>query len=434
MWDLLDSDNLRLENLREGRLWKIASLNVALGILFVLINFPKFLVRQIDANVADGGLKAMLNLPISAVQNAITLVIGSSPNGFFEHVLAIDFALLWVFVFLVVALAVRRSDALLPALALAGLILGYLAIHIIAWVATIVVAVVGGTLYVVGWILSIAHVIAAYISQLLITHPTIALVVGVGLLAFVGYRHRKLLPIFAAIIGLSVAMGALILFCKWIWTFLRPYVAPILEFIGWLFGWIAAIVVATMLAVFAVVVALGVLASLGNLALSQIKAGWEAGNGRKGMFAGGFAIGSSFALIALTSVASPMVAANFNEAWAGSFSLAGLIGGGVSQSVGHQLTDAFALTLPGTVHDFVFAHLTNVKAPAFDSFILVAVLGFANLSIFAKMILPRASEDGVTSAAFYPKEYVALFGGLLFGLFITVVLVFMQAVGGETTS
>jgi hypothetical protein len=434
MWDLLDSDNLKLENLRDGRLWKIASLNVALGILFVLINFPKFLVRQIDANVADGGLKAALNLPISAVQYAITLVIGSSPNGFFERVLTIDFALLWVFVFLVVALAVRRSDVPLPALALVGLILGYMAIHIIAWVATIVVAVVGGTLYVVRWILGIVHWIAALVSQLLIDHPLVGLAVVAALLAYAIYRHKQLLRIIAIWAAASVAFVAVILFVQWVWKFLKPYLAPILEFIGWLFGWVVAIVVGTMLAVFAVVVALGALASLGNLALAQIKAGWEAGNGRKGLFAGGFAIGSSFALIALISVASPTVAASFNEAWLASFSLSGLLGSGMSQPVGHQLTDAFALTLPGAVHDFVFAHLTNVKAPAFDSFILVAVLGFANLSIFAKLISPRTSQDGVTSAAFYPKEYVALFGGLLFGLFITVVMVFMQAIAGESTT
>ena len=428
---------IRIDEKNYSRLWRALLLNASLGIAFLLVNFPKFLMRTIDANVTSPNLKSDLYLPITFVQNIAGTIIGPAPLDFFERTMTYSFALLWTFIGLTALLSLRRLDIRLLLTAIGGIVLGYTAIHLIAWMAVGVVAVVGAVLFIVKWIAAIVAIITAFIISILkflFGYWPIALI-AVALLVIYRFRSRMgQLVMWALGLGLVTYLLALIIppLMKWIMhifesimVLLHWLLDPVFAFLLWILTPVIRFIVFVAVTLLVALLALGILVVLGNLVVAQLSAGWYAGSGRKGVALGGFAIGSALALILVVGVATPAVADSINSACAASI---GLIVSGAQFIPGHQLTDLFLTTLPSVVKDFMFLHMTSIKAPALDSFILLAVLGLANVSVFLKIPRARPHDPEPVPVQFYPAEYVALFGGLL----VALLVVFMQALGGET--
>jgi hypothetical protein len=202
-------------------------------------------------------------------------------------------------------------------------------------------------------------------------------------------------------------------------TILAAIYRDILVVVGWL-----ATIVLSALVVFLTAL---VLAIIGNLVVSQVLAGWYAAHSRKQVILAGFAIGSAFSLITLVSIGTPAVSDSLNQAWSNAWELGGLHS---AQSISQFVTTAFTVTLPTTVRDFVFLYLTNLQAPALDSFILLVVMVLASLSILFRTLSGNAEIDEVVPVTFLARQYVLL----LFGIFLSILLSFAQAETGDASA
>jgi hypothetical protein len=415
--------------------WGMLLLNATLGVFVLFVNFPKFVSRTIDANVSWSWLNGGLHHLLNTVQDGCASVIGPFPSAFFERTMTLDFAMMWIFLALAAVFALRRASPALLLAALCGILLGYLALHVVSWLAVVIVKMIGAVLYIMHWIGVIVTAIVEFIVRILrfVFSYWIPIAIMAALIIAVVLRDQ-LGRLIAWAAGLAVVGYILVrvipVLYRWIMYVLRPIIAfvlAVLKAIGQILDLILIfltpiirVIVFAVIAFYAFILALGVLAALGNLWVAQLLAGWHAGKGAKGMALGGFAIGSAAALIMLAGAATPDIAASMDTALAHSTAWLGF-----SPSV--PLSAFFVSTLPDSVNTFVFAYMTHLKAPAVDAFILLAVLALADWSVARGIarVRPTAEED--VPVHFYPAEYFAIFGGLLIG----VIVLFMQAIGEQ---
>ena len=399
-----------------------------LGIVLLAVNVPQYLYQVIDARVADADMRSGLKAPIQAIQAILSALIGSQPAGFFERAMTCCFLLLLVFLGLAAILSARRGDIRMLGYALGGMIVGYFALHVIAWVAVAVVVTFGAVFFLFGWVGSLIAAIVSFIASL---WPLFVLA-AIGWIAYVCFarsaRVRWVLPwlrsqlslhwkhLFAA--GVASAFLALMVptFYRWVlaplWNFIVALLSPIVQAILFVLTWLIVILIVGMVTIVAALA----LALVGALFVTQLQATWHAARSAGLMLAAGFAIGSMVALIALISVATPALAASLNQAWANAWSAVG-VGDGATTIV----TDMFTAVMPGSVESFVSTHLTSQPAPAFDSLIFMAMMVLASISAGFRILEPRAVPDEAVPLTFIAKEYAQMMAGLFVGVIFILV-------------
>lgn len=402
----------------------------SLGLLQLLVNFPKFLTTTIDANVPPGLWRTLLHAPVGAVKAVVTAIIGTDQTGFFERAMTCAFLMLWVLLASLLLQAARRDGLKLLFYCLLGLALGYVAVHVLSWLALAVVMTVGGVLFVFKWIGALAYAIFRFL-----THPIVLTLLAAGgvillrksiwslvadLFRWIG-RHLIPAAITVAATALLIAVFPAILR---VFEAILKALAPIFAFLWAVLGFIIFAVAIIIASVAAIAVGLLSLALLGSLLVSQLQAAWHSARSVRRMLTGGFAIGGALSVVALTSIATPEVAGALNGALFGPFEW--LVG-----SQPHALvTDLFRATLPREVLLFVTEHLDHLQAPAVDGLIFLAVTVLAATSalvrLFSNADLP--AED--VKVTYVVQEYAIM----AFGLFIAILVIFMQAESGDSSA
>lgn len=412
------------------------------GFVLLLINFPKFLTRLIDANVANPTWQEALHAPIAIVQFVLAFLIGPSAREFFERAMTCSFVLLCLFLVLLAVFFVRRRSIRMFAYGVGGIVIGYLALHVIAWAAVAVVVTVNGAFFVVQWVgLGIAA-IAAFVFNY--TWPILALI-AVGGALYLAFRLnaqlarglRWLLLMMRKyathLVGTAVVIGLLWLLVpavyRWVilpvFNFLQSLLTPVVHMIVFIVKWIVIVVLATLLVAFVITSMLISLALLGSLFMSQLQAGWHAARSLRHVLIAGFAIGSALGLIVIVSVATPAVADSLNQAWINALVFLHLAN---SESTTHIMTLAFEFFLPQSVENFVFSQLTDLQAPAFDSFVSLAVTSLASLSMLFRVFSARPIEEEYVPIRFVALEYIKMIGGL----FVALVMIFLAEESGDS--
>lgn len=416
------------------------SIFAAVGMLQLLINFPKFLTTLIDANVAEGWGRMALKAPVLAVKMVMQVLIGNDPGPFFERAMTCAFLLFWVFFALLAIFAIRRRGYQMLACAIAGMIAGYVAAHLLSWVAVAIAVAIGGVIFVCVWV----GALIAAIFHFLIQGPVLTAILVLGGLG-VGWvaRHeieRFVLTLVNAIrnhivrmlagtfvLGLAVLVSPYVF--RWlilpVFRFLKMVLTPVLHVLWLLLTWGLLVIAVIIGVVLIVVVGMIALALLGSLFVSQVQAAWHAAQSRRLMLIAGFAIGSSLALLVLVSLATPSVAADLNQALLNPFALLA--------PIHHQttiITDLFEATLPGSVRAFVFTYLTNLQAPTFDCFVFLTIMVLASSSVFFRVFSTKPVDAEEVSVTFVAKEYGLMAGGLL----VALVLIFLQAGSGDSSA
>lgn len=396
-----------------------------LGLILLAVNVPQYLYRLIDARTFDPGWRSALKAPIQAVQTLLSAVIGSQPAGFFERAMSCGFVLLLVFLLLALILSVRRRDIRMLGYGLGGIVTGYFALHVIAWVAVAVVATVGAVFFLFGWVGSVIAAIVSFVIRYL--WPL--LVIGAAYACFrnqallrraVEWLRAKLELYWKQLIGVGVAALVLWLvlpaFYRWIvlpvWNFLAWLLSPVVQAIMFVLKWLLVVVLVGILMVLGVLA----LALVGSLFVTQIQATWHAARSVRLMLVAGFAIGSMVALIALVCVATPELAGSLNQAWSNALGVVG-IGDGSTRIV----TDMFVAVMPGSVESFVTTHLTSQQAPAFDSLVFMAMMVLGSISVASRILAPRSAPDEAVPLTFVAREYAIMAGGLFVGVILILV-------------
>lgn len=405
-----------------------------LGIVLLAVNVPQYLYRLIDARTSDDGLRSALKAPIQAVQAILMALIGGQPDRFFERAMSCGFFLLLVFLLLALILSARRGDIRMFGYGLGGMIAGYFALHVIAWMAVAVVATVGAVFFLFGWVGSVIVAIVSFVIRYL--WPLF--VIGAAYACFlhqarlrqaIEWLRAKLQLYWKRLLGAGVVGLLLALlvpaFYRWVllpvWNFIVALLSPVVQAILFLLKWLLIVLFVGILAVVGVLA----LALVGSLFVTQLQATWHAARSVRLMLVAGFAIGSMVALIALVSVATPALAGSLNQAWENALGVVG-IGDGSTRIV----TDMFMAVMPSSVETFVTTYLTNQQAPAFDSLIFMVMLVLGSISVGSRFLEPRSTSDEAVPLTFVAKEYAIMAGGL----FVGVILILVSAATNDSSA
>jgi hypothetical protein len=415
------------ELIEKPRPWKGLFLSSFIGLIFLIVNFPKFLSSVITTKIENPELQTALLFPIASVRDILSSLVGASPEHIFRVLMTYNFVMLWVFLTLVVVFAIRHLDFALVAFGFGGIVLGYSALHLISWIAIIIVTVIVLVAKVTFWI---GFLITLILQFIIVKGWWLLLLLALAGLIY--YFRKQLLKVIGAILGTTVVAYLLHRFVPIVWHWFLGLINPIIQFTRMIWekyiGPILAVIFTLLIIVFlllsSLIATFLVLATLGSFVIDQLKAAWYSGSGRKGLALAGFAIGSGIALVILTSVAAPAVANGVNDGWIRSFKIIdGLAGTSIANIAGYEPTNLFVMTMPISVEEFVFKYLRNVQPPIVDGALFLGIISLATLSLMARMPLSMAKVSTKVPVSFLPKEYLAIVGGLL----IAVVLIFLQA-------
>lgn len=400
---------------------------ITVGVLIVCVNFHKFLTQQIDLNISSPFLHGLFMAPVQIVQWCIAILIGPSPPAFFGKAIGASFVLLWFLLGALAILSIRRASPKILLYFLGGMFVGYVTLHFLAWLAVVIITIVGGAIFVVSWVASVIFGVVAFV--LYYTWPILLLAATFILIRFrrdwfweqlcqlIDLVRAHIKDIAGAIAALLI-VAALI---RWVVIPIVQFLAPFALAIWKVVKAILTVLLVVIFAVLAFAALLIALALVGSLLVSQLQAGWNAARSVRDMLIAGFAIGSSLTLIVVVSVATPSLVDALNHAW----NMAFLFGDTGSS---HAFTDLFAWTLPGSVKAYANEHLTNLLAPGFDGFIFLVVTMLSLWSVAAKVFSADPAIDEDVPLRFVAKEYAKMAGGLLVGL----LLIFAQSETGDS--
>lgn len=421
----------------QGRWIRRLTLNALLGILLILVNFPKLLKALIDASISRSWIRSALYAPIDGVQYVLKGIIGTDASGFYTRAMTCSFLLLWVFFGLLVILSIRRRGYRLLLSSLAGMVMGYIAVHSLSWIAVAIAVAIGGVVFAVKWVG--ATLVAIF--KFLMLGPILLGLIALGLLVVLFINRRFILRQLRKLVDLCIKYSVQILSAvglsvlvyvvaphvyRWIllpiWRFV---LLPVLHFLWMLVSFIFAVAIVLIGSLLLAVIGIVTLALLGSLMVSQLQAAWHAGRGVRAMLVAGFAIGSALSLLVLVSVATPLVADSLNQAMINPL--------GLFQPIDyptHLITDTFVSTLPKIVREFIFTYLTSLQAPTFDCFVFLVVMVLAATSVLFRVFSAAPLVDDDVSVQYVAKEYLMMAGGLLVGM----ILIFLQALSGDSSA
>lgn len=415
------------------------SVHALLGLVVLAVNFPKYLTAVIEMNLDPSAVRLLLLGLVDAVQGILRVLVGPDPGRFFERAMLLVFLLFWATLLFSAAFCIRKRDARPFAYLIAGAVAGYFTLHFLAWVAVIVVTVVGAAFFVVGWFGAVVAAIVGFIWANLLA---ITLVLAtIALLLFSIRRDaievlrrlwaalkERLLPVGILVAGAVAAIFGLPLLYRYVvqplLAFLGFLLAPVVAAIWFVVKWLLIIVVGILL--FCLVAAVGalMLALLGGLLVAQLQAGWLAAQNVKRALIGGFATGSSLALVVLVSVSTPALRESLGDAWGASLFWMGSTGSS------DWLSRSFLAVLPYSVETFAFTYLTSLQAPAFDCLVLLAVLAFAATGYATRTVSAAPVDEQPISVNVVAVEYAKM----ILGLFVGLIVIFATAATGDSST
>lgn len=403
----------------------------AVGLLFLLMNFPKTLSRLVTDQVENQMAQDLLLWPIQATQTSLMSLQGSAPEAVLSKLMFYAFLGFWCLMLLLVVAAIRQKNGALPPFCLAGVLTGFFGLHLISWTALILLKLGIWLAIVVVWLKQIlVAILGFFASWWFVWAPLMALAL---LLIFKREAWDWLRQHWAKLsLGTAAALIALFLirtyfppFWAWLMALLEPVIRffrLVFHFLAEVFGWIfgAGILI---LAVFLI------LNVVGRLVVDQIRAAWNSGRSKKELALGGFALGSAFALIVLTSMGVPGLSKGVNTGWQQALATVdGVLPVEIaSASLGWiQPAQWFESTMPENVRSFVKDFLGHASAPLVDSLFLLVALIFTNASVLFGGILERQSTVRVVGSYFLPHEYFTLVGGLIGAVGVSFLAQFME--------
>jgi hypothetical protein len=315
-------------------------------------------------------------------------------------------------------------------------------LHVIAWAAVAVVVALHGAIFAFRWVGGGIWEIVLFFTQFI---RPVALLLGIVAIALLTYFFRVqilsflvwvarllekyLVPVLTFLGVVAVLFFVTPILYRWIikpvFGFLAWLLSPVVQVVLFVLKWILIIISSALFLIFIALMFVLSCMLIGMLLVIQLQSGWHAARNVQQMLLAGFSIGSALALITLVCVAPPTLAQSIDQSWLNVFSFVGLTS---SHSTSHLVTDTFRLFLPDSVGNFVFTYLTNLEAPALDSFFFLAVLGLATLSVLCRVFSATPVEDEHVPLQFIVVEYVKM----VLGLFVLLVFIFAQAATGSS--
>lgn len=427
------------------------AIELLVGSLYIALNFPHLLTRFAHPAQSEAAIFAP---PIDWLQTIIaTTVARVGTHAFFQmpNIVALLFVEVAIYLVLGVLLAIRTTLSPITVYAagqaedwrphlvigpiIAGLLAGFIGLHIAAWLAIV-------TLIVVVWVFYILGIITGFLASIIATvfRFLLGLIVGIwnllgwwllvpvviilGLLLFRRQLNLRVLIILAlSALGLGVLFVILPPILRFlgrilqvIADFLAQYVLPLLRAIVGFIVW-------AIFLVLKVVAVVWLIAQLGRLLIDQFRASATACDGPKGTFLGAFGIGSTLTLIFLGTVFQPDLAQMLDQGWALAWQwLVGWAAGPAGPAIAHiSIAALYRSVMPEWLFIFGSAWLSERSVPLFDILAGFVIMAMSCL-VFLAQIVKHDVEVDDDLASFFGSQLLKNFG--LY--FVAVLLLFVQ--------
>ena len=135
----------------------------AVGLLVLLVNFPKLTVRAVHSVAQDAPFQKALIAPVISLEHSIKEL---TPAPFFRQLMTANFLVEALFLAALAAFAARHRDARLVVVGIGGLIAGVVTLHVLAWcfaAAAGVFSIVVWIYEAVGWLFGKIHDFFAFV-------------------------------------------------------------------------------------------------------------------------------------------------------------------------------------------------------------------------------------------------------------------------------
>lgn len=398
----------------------LAVLDIAIGGVVALFNFHGYLRHLAQSRLAEHPAVAHYVIRISLIPKSLL-----DPSGeVLYRWLSWCFLGLWCYFGVLVLVSFARGRFGIAGLGLLAFVLGIFSLSALSWTGVLVWGITWVLVTVIGFIGHLLGVIVGFLGMLLTyAFPVLAILAGIAALVFLwkwlGPKRLALVAVGLAVLYLlrpvlrEIYEKIVLPVLRWV----RDLLATIFGWLGVVLAWVLKVVAIAVLALSAAALMLGLVGSIGQIIMDQLRTAWETGRSRMGVLLGSFSLGASLALILLVSagsmempappapegnkpvparkqapvkkgrrakkakkatipppapVAPPLVpiAASIDQAWNKS--------GWILRSI--SPTALFMGSLPGSVRRWAQQAFTSASAPTFDAAflalaIIVSILG-----------------------------------------------------------
>jgi hypothetical protein len=453
------------------------TINVLMGLLFVVLNFERFVVETVVSWISFPWLAALVISGTKALQEWVRAATGPEATAL-VNIMTVNFLLLKVYLALLVTTCLLRLRPMPIISAVLAFVAGVLVVHLLSYS---VIVVFEAASYAAWAFAVISAAIAAFITW--VFQSVGAFIAVAGFLVLFYFYPRQILRLLAFLAAGAIIVVILAYVAPPVFAFLQQIaravfefvagiigsilaffsalMAPLLAFVTWLLSpvtafiqWLVATLIAPVLAfaltallylligcVAGVISATG-LATVGNLVTDQVRSAFRVRRiGLKSHGLNGFALGSALALVFLAAAGAPVrgdggqtgIAALVQVSWMRSVvTVDRLFGttGYTEVAAPMQPVQAFAATMPTTVLAFARTHLAKIQAPLIDAVVLTALLILSCTMVIVSLFATPERESKGRQITFFPLEVLAIVGMVLLGILLLFASV-LAAGGGE---
>lgn len=320
---------------------------------------------------------------------------------------------------------------------IAGLLAGFVGIHLLAWIALIIITLLMILWTIMGWIMAFIGVIASIIKNFCLWIVVsiwslfgwwLLLPVGIALIALlimlipnVRFNLRRIVQLVAG----GAVVGVLVVIFPPIWRFLVDAVWPILQSIWRILLQVVLVLITIALWIVQLMLFIALFSALGRLLIDQIRSTATASDGPKGTFLGAFGISSAFTLIFLATVGRPELAQAIDQGWSMAWQwLFAPLTIDVQDVffVQWSLSNTYLLVMPDWLREVVLTWLANASVPLFDIFVTMVILTICCLLFCVQLVHDTVEIKKQPTVSFFRNELIITLGSFL----VAILMVFAQ--------
>lgn len=417
--------------------------NIAIGVIFMIVNFPDSLARLTQFLISNQSVVAPL---VAFFENAENLIQGATrqmTGDRFVVVMATCFVSLAGY-FFVLALFSMRHGRVFMGFGIGGVISGVISLHLFAWLLVIAFWLFQFAMYLFAQFSRFSDWLNGYLQPATtrffeFIFSNFFLIAGIAVATFLIYLA------FTNFRGLLNALGVIAL-AVLAWLFLPVLFTPIIEFwqaniaqsassasagLGNIFGVIGDILGAVVGGLIALVVLLGgvlilliIPGVLGHLVIDELKSALQTGRNARSILMSAIGIGLAIALIFIVSIGNSEMSRDVNRAWVQQFLwVDDMLGTELAPAYkGHStMTNVYEWTLPALLTNLLSETTKDDKAPAVDALILLTILLITTAKLVFGVLNRIVPAKPTTNITFLPGELISLVTNIILGVVLVVV-------------
>ncbi len=402
--------------------WTRIFFSLIVGCIFFSLLFPNIAILLIENYVTNQAVQVVLIKTIHQLEYGFDVSTGFLPFKSYTELMGYIFLLIWIFLTLILLSGLRRLDYRIPIYGIIGLLFGYFFLHFLTWPIIIFLKIIGFFFVISGYISAFFSEIFSFFAA----ENRWWYLIIVGILILIYFFRKNSLWILMGLsgLGLLIWLGSIIfpIVGNWIKNLFEPiraFFSNIWDnYLSSFFSIVITIIGKIFYAIFIVFVGFIITNIMGRLVIDQIRGSFIAGWGVKGILASGFSIGSTLAIVTVTSIAILPISQQIDSGWNESFVMIEEYSNtNISIKPINEPSALFLNTLPESFKQFAYKYFTKTRPPIIESLLLLLILLISNASLIFYLIMPLPRDMSNLSIGFFPRELGSLFRGVVIMIF-----------------